>query len=645
MNNKKYDELKIIDENYKNIFDTEIKYSIPLYQRAYAWEEKQILQLIDDINDVKNSANYHIGTLIVSKKDNKFEIIDGQQRLTSLFLLLNCLEINTENTLVFECRDKSNYTLENIKKVVEGKIDELDEDKLEGSIVKNTIFIKQQIEKEKFKKNKNIFIEKLKKVILYRVEVPEKTDLNRYFEIMNTRGEQLEQQDILKANLMEYLNEQDRAIFATIWDACSDMSGYLQMNFKVKDREQIFGSEWDKMPPNDWKKYKNLYINNNEIGENAKSIDEIIKLELNAEKVNAVEDEDKYVKFNSIVEFPYFLLHVLKVFIRLNSIENIEQNKKIIDDVLDDKKLLDSFKNVISKGIIKNEKINKEKFTKEFLICLIKSRFLFDKYIIKRKFLTEDENGEWSLQELHVSGQQSKKKPYYKNTCFIKDGEWKKTNDFRTKNNIMIQSALRVSYISPKIMHWITDLMYWLLENNSENINKEKMCIYGEVIEKNAIEAVKNNFFDKCKNDIYNMGVDTPHIVFNYLDYLLWKSNPNEYKDFAFEFRNSVEHWYPQNPSEGTFQKWEDGVDNFGNLCIIQRNINSKFSNMDPKAKKTTFEEMINKGSLKLRKMSELTNENEETPAHIYWRDICCKKHEKEMIQILKKACYINEKQ
>lgn len=645
MNNKKYDELKIIDENYKNIFDTEIKYSIPLYQRAYAWEEKQILQLIDDINDVKNSANYHIGTLIVSKKDNKFEIIDGQQRLTSLFLLLNCLEINTENTLVFECRDKSNYTLENIKKVVEGKIDELDEDKLEGSIVKNTIFIKQQIEKEKFKKNKNIFIEKLKKVILYRVEVPEKTDLNRYFEIMNTRGEQLEQQDILKANLMEYLNEQDRAIFATIWDACSDMSGYLQMNFKVKDREQIFGSEWDKMPPNDWKKYKNLYINNNEIGENAKSIDEIIKLELNAEKVNAVEDEDKYVKFNSIVEFPYFLLHVLKVFIRLNSIENIEQNKKIIDDVLDDKKLLDSFKNVISKGIIKNEKINKEKFTKEFLICLIKSRFLFDKYIIKRKFLTEDENGEWSLQELHVSGQQSKKKPYYKNTCFIKDGEWEKTNDFRTKNNIMIQSALRVSYISPKIMHWITDLMYWLLENNSENINKEKMCIYGEVIEKNAIEAVKNNFFDKCKNDIYNMGVDTPHIVFNYLDYLLWKSNPNEYKDFAFEFRNSVEHWYPQNPSEGTFQKWEDGVDNFGNLCIIQRNINSKFSNMDPKAKKTTFEEMINKGSLKLRKMSELTNENEETPAHIYWRDICCKKHEKEMIQILKKACYINEKQ
>ena len=49
-----------------------------------------------------------------------------------------------------------------------------------------------------------------------------------------------------------------------------------------------------------------------------------------------------------------------------------------------------------------------------------------------------------------------------------------------------------------------------------------------------------------------------------------------------------MEHWYPRNPSNGTFDKWEDGVDRFGNLCLIQRNVNSKFSNMDPVSKKNT---------------------------------------------------------
>jgi hypothetical protein len=58
--------------------------------------------------------------------------------------------------------------------------------------------------------------------------------------------------------------------------------------------------------------------------------------------------------------------------------------------------------------------------------------------------------------------------------------------------------------------------------------------------------------------------------------------------------------------SERTFESWNDGVDQFGNLCIIQSNVNSRFSNMFPEAKKSTFEKMINKGSIKLHIMSEL---------------------------------------
>lgn len=107
------------------------------------------------------------------------------------------------------------------------------------------------------------------------------------------------------------------------------------------------------------------------------------------------------------------------------------------------------------------------------------------------------------------------------------------------------------------------------------------------------------------------MGVNTPHLVFNYLDYLLWKRDQSKYSNFVFEFRNSVEHWYPQHPSEGTFEQWttDAGVNTFGNLCIIQRNVNSKFSNMSPESKQSTFKDMISKGSIKLRIMAEKVNE------------------------------------
>lgn len=126
------------------------------------------------------------------------------------------------------------------------------------------------------------------------------------------------------------------------------------------------------------------------------------------------------------------------------------------------------------------------------------------------------------------------------------------------------------------------------------------------------------------------------------MDYLLWKREPSKYSDFEFEFRNSVEHWYPQHPSEGTFEPWKDGVDQFGNLCIIQRNINSKFSNMSPEAKKSTFQKMVANGSIKLRLMSELTEANDGLCASYYWRKVAYKQHEQEMLKLLMEACGVD---
>lgn len=94
----------------------------------------------------------------------------------------------------------------------------LDMDRIESGIQSGIKILMQEMQREGFDKDE--FCEKLSRVVVYRIEVPENTDLNRYFEIMNTRGEQLEQHDILKASLMNYLkDEKDKAIFAKIWDA------------------------------------------------------------------------------------------------------------------------------------------------------------------------------------------------------------------------------------------------------------------------------------------------------------------------------------------------------------------------------------------------------------------------------------------
>lgn len=634
-------ELRIISEE-GNIFDTDIEYTIPLYQRAYAWEDKQLTQLIEDILDVADDANYHIGSLIVSKQNDKYEVVDGQQRLTSLYLLLCCFGIKVKPTLTFACREKSNYTLRNIEELLLENRSKLDMDRIEANLKRGVRILTNELRKVDF--DKEAFLRKLSKVVVYRIEVPENTDLNRYFEIMNTRGEQLEQHDILKAQLMSYLNiDSEKELFAKIWDACSDMTSYVQMHFVSRNntvREALFGSEWNWMPKNNWSSYKSILKSNSKEDVSFK-ITDIIDKDFTVSNYDGYADDDVRIRFESVIEFPYFLIHVLKVYVSLNDITHEDASSKIMDELLDDKKLVDSFDRVILYGIQEGNCIRnqKEDFSRNFIICLLRTRYLFDKYIIKREYANDSADGEWSLKSLYVSGQQSKKKPYYRNSKFTKSGEWASTNDWRTKTNIMMQSALRVSYTSPKVMHWVTKLLIWLSEEECKHVKNDDVTKYDEYIEQIAIDAVNKDFFAKCEDGNYAMGVDTPHIVFNYLDYLIWYYNRKMYDDFNFEFRNSVEHWYPQNPSEGTFEQWNDGMDQFGNLCIIQRNVNSKFSNMSPEAKKSTFKDMIAKGSIKLRIMSELTETKDGKVASLYWKETAYKKHEEDMLKYLIEAC------
>ena len=99
------------------------RYIVPMYQRDFAWGDQEIKTLLDDI-DKSGGDEYYLGSLVVAKKSDSrnqiyYEIVDGQQRLTALFLVFCTLELlrvdgdksefldRALDILNYECRDKT----------------------------------------------------------------------------------------------------------------------------------------------------------------------------------------------------------------------------------------------------------------------------------------------------------------------------------------------------------------------------------------------------------------------------------------------------------------------------------------------------------------------------------------------------------
>lgn len=616
-------ELAIINKKV-SIFDRGDRYEIPLYQRPYTWGEEHIERLIEDVDDIPADGDqkYYLGSLVVAcKGDSLWEVIDGQQRLTTLYLLLSALGVREDednDALTFSCRAKSDYTLAHLGKL--GITGEVEDRLVEQNIANGMRVIRQKLATDFNEEGLAELRKKLERTCLYRIEVPDRTDLNHYFEIMNTRGEQLEQHEVLKAWLMEPLSGRSAAMFASIWDACSDMSCYVQMRFDVSTRKKLFGRGFDAFPTS---ARINSVSWNTEKGGNSLGIKDIVS-SCSVDPIQQGEGGDDPSRFKSIIDFRFFLLHALKVFARTKHIIGKDADVPLIASLLDDKKLGSTFHEVVDEGLWDGRPVDRARFSIEFAECLLQTRFLFDKCIIKREYVGGDREGKWSLKELRRG---SKKNYRYSNTRFKRTkNQWTSTLDKTNRSALMIQSCLRVSYTSPKVMHWITELLERLMDDPSLAESEAFVPI--------AEEYAKGAVREFLESDNYMLGVNTQHIVLNYLDYLLWSRDKRRYEDFVFESRTSVEHWYPQNPSDDTFVKWDE-VDRFGNLCLVKREVNSKFSNLNPLAKKSTYQKLIAKGSLKLRRMAELTLDIEG------WKGGVCQDHEREMLSILREACGI----
>lgn len=103
--------------------------------------------------------------------------------------------------------------------------------------------------------------------------------------------------------------------------------------------------------------------------------------------------------------------------------------------------------------------------------------------------------------------------------------------------------------------------------------------------------------------------------------------------DFRFSFRNSIEHFYPQNPDEqqSGVEVSEEWLHRLGNLALLSVGANSKFSNSLPMAKAENFKGTIELQSTKLQMMANTTRENRQ------WGDEQVMQHHGEMLERLRR--------
>ncbi len=83
-------------QSIKSIFIGDRYFKVPNYQRSYAWKEKQLNDFLDDFSHTENYQKYYYGTILLQQKnsddsDDVYEIVDGQQRLTTLIIFVKCL--------------------------------------------------------------------------------------------------------------------------------------------------------------------------------------------------------------------------------------------------------------------------------------------------------------------------------------------------------------------------------------------------------------------------------------------------------------------------------------------------------------------------------------------------------------------------
>lgn len=601
-------------------------YAIPLYQRNFAWTYDEIEQLLNDVADAfqEKRDNYYIGTLVVNEENAIFKIIDGQQRTTALNLIALALkhEFSFDRlkavNLTFPARRKSN---ENIQKLfTKEKISEDDENELTRGYGHAKDALKKVLGERQLEPQP--FVDYLfNKVIIFRSILPKDLDLNLYFERFNSRGEQLEAHEILKAQMMAKfgIDQEMAQKFARIWDACAEFDKPVASQFKMRrkradsfqERERIFGWDFSNYS------FHNIYDDIDFYQNERRKLSDILGIKVN-EKITEIEKD--FGDYTQVIDFPTFLLHVLAIW----------EGKDTSEVQLDDKKLLTLFD-------IKNK--NKT-WVINFSEFLLRMKHIFDNFIVRNSNMDSSSrnNDEWFLQKgtYYEYQPNGKAKEHY----IVEERFTKNTfsDSEMNKNIILLQSMFAVTFTANRDSRWLYESLQFLFNHIEELDQPEFGSYFKDFLEIMAARYAEGRLF--TEEDMIKKYGDIPVYAFNFVDYILWKNREElgrkykgiKFDQFKFAYRRSIEHWFPQHPNnDERVEKMDDQfLHSFGNLCIVTDSQNSKFGNLVPSAKYKQWEGIFDRQSLKLQIMASITEKTK-------WESDQIKGLEKEILPMVKK--------
>jgi hypothetical protein len=266
-----------------------VKYSIDYYQREYKWHEKQIRELVDDLSGkfleeyqpeharskVADYPHYFLGSIIISKKESVGYIVDGQQRLTSLTLLLVLLRnlqrgqdkvVNVDELIFSEKFDQKSFNLH-----VDERTPAMEALYEDGGQTFNTTDRAESVQNlvARYRDLEECFPEELRGKALpyfadwllenvHLVEITAYSDDDAYtiFETMNDRGLSLSPTDMLKGYLLANIDEDRRTAANSRWrDRIRDLNdagkevesdcfkAWLRSQYATKIRERRKGAK------------------------------------------------------------------------------------------------------------------------------------------------------------------------------------------------------------------------------------------------------------------------------------------------------------------------------------------------------------------------------------------------------------------
>ena len=277
------DKVKAKEHYIKDLLNDKFLFDIPDYQRAYSWNKDNLKQLIDDIMDSiglnKQNNNvfeeyepYFIGSIVLCSKEYKddgsglYDVIDGQQRLTSIIILIATIRDLTKNeayknilsSLIYQKPNELMGIKESIRVRVRGKeaeffkkyvltdggtdlVNEIDEKEI--SEAKQNMLNAIRTFKEVFVDENGEVLESkldeftkyfLQKVVVVVITTDSFTSAFRLFNVINARGLPLTNADLLKSENLRVISEDKRNIYTDMWENIEQELG--------KDKlEQIIG--------------------------------------------------------------------------------------------------------------------------------------------------------------------------------------------------------------------------------------------------------------------------------------------------------------------------------------------------------------------------------------------------------------------